>query len=150
VKRAYGATTVYVTGMSSGAFMAQRMGYGHPTLVNAVGAASGQIYAIQHGTAPPGLPLPPQSVSVLMLNGDKDGAVDYCGQPNGTGWGNSDFPPSDASLDYWAGSNRCSQQLPQLCTGTTVNAIALRMCWGGSCAKAGSMRSSCAACEKTS
>jgi poly(3-hydroxybutyrate) depolymerase len=129
----YGITTVYVAGMSSGAFMAQRMGYEHPTLVNAVGAASGQIWAVQHGSAPPGLPLPPSSVSVLMLNGDADRTVDYCGT-NETGWGVSDFPPSDASLNYWANNMSCQPASHALCNpdGSVNQQVTTVTCGSGS------------------
>jgi poly(3-hydroxybutyrate) depolymerase len=124
-----GITTVYVAGMSSGAFMAHRVGLDstlHDTIpVQAVGAASGQIYAAKHGTTFTMHQPSSQSVAVVMLNGDQDTTVPYCGRQDGKGWGNSDFPKSDVSLDYWANANNpngCSPALPQLCNPDgTVN-----------------------------
>lgn len=123
-----GITTVYVAGMSSGAFMAHRVGLDstlHDTIpVQAVGAASGQIYAVKHGGTFTMHQPSSQFVAVVMLNGDQDTTVPYCGQQNGTGWGNSDFPKSDVSLDYWANANNpngCNPALPQLCINGQVN-----------------------------
>lgn len=108
-------TKVYVVGMSSGAFMANRVGADSADLVTAVGAASGQIYAVRAGTIPM-MPQPSRPVKVLLLNGDADPKVIYCGQNQHDGWGQSNFPSSQVSLDYWAHANGCTQSLPQLCT----------------------------------
>ncbi len=105
-------TNVYVAGMSSGAFMAHRVGVDSADLVSAVGAASGQIYAEDTTNT---MPEPVKPVAVLMLNGDADTVVVYCGQ-TGHGWGHSSFPASDVSLDYWAHANACKQLLLPLCT----------------------------------
>src|ERR1035438_6555732 len=117
----YGLNTVYVTGMSSGAFMAHRVAFEHQGLVQAVGAASGQVEAWNPKLETiPKLPTLTSSPTVLMLNGDNDNVVVYCGQPNGTGWGNSDFPSSDVSLKYWANNMTCQPASPQLCTSAGV------------------------------
>jgi poly(3-hydroxybutyrate) depolymerase len=128
MRTTYGINTVYVAGMSSGAFMAHRVGIDSTNdliPVSAVGAASGQIYAVEHGTTFNMHKPSSQSVAVVMLNGDADPTVPYCGQQNGTGWGNSDFPKSDVSLDYWANANNpsgCNPVLPHLCNSDgTVN-----------------------------
>ena len=99
-------TKVYVAGMSSGAFMAHRVGV-DSTDVTAVGAASGQIYAlITTNSMPRSRPIP-----VLMLNGDMDTTVPICGQ-TGRGWGSSSFPSSDTSIGYWSTmANGCNQTL---------------------------------------
>jgi poly(3-hydroxybutyrate) depolymerase len=121
MKTTYSLSTVYVTGMSSGAFMAERVAFDpqNQGLVQAVGAASGQIWAAKHNTIPK-MPAAPSSPTVLMLNGDNDNVVVYCGQPNGTGWGGSDFPSSDVSLNYWASNKTCQPVSHSLCTTSGV------------------------------
>ncbi len=107
----YPISNVYVTGMSSGAFMAHRVAIDSADLVSAIGAASGQLYAEDSVNT---IPLPVQPVSVLMLNGDEDDRVGYCGSAHQ--WGNSDSPASDVTLDYWADVAGYTGTLPQLCT----------------------------------
>lgn len=120
IKNTYSLSTVYVTGMSSGAFMAERVAFDHPGLVQAVGAASGQVEAWDP-TLERQRPKPPQLTSpptVLLLNGDNDSVVVYCGQTNQTGWGASNFPSSDVSLNYWSNNKaQCSPSGQTLCTG---------------------------------
>lgn len=108
----YGPGDVFVSGMSSGAFMAERVGVDGSDLVSAVGAASGQIYSELTANQLPALALP---VSVILLNGDTDNRVGYCGQK--FNWAKSASPASDVSLGYWATANACSDTLPQLCSG---------------------------------
>jgi poly(3-hydroxybutyrate) depolymerase len=107
----YAISNVFIMGMSSGAFMAHRVAIDSSDLVSGVGAASGQIYA---ETSPNTLPLPLEPVSVLMLNGDEDTEVGYCGSRHE--WGSAASPASDVTLDYWAGVAGYSGTLPQLCT----------------------------------
>jgi poly(3-hydroxybutyrate) depolymerase len=107
----YPISDVFVSGMSSGAFMAHRVAIDSADLVSAVGAASGQVYAENSVNT---LPLPLQPVSVLMLNGDEDEEVGYCGSKHE--WGNSASPASDVSLDYWADVAGYTGTLPTLCT----------------------------------
>src|SRR5271165_130410 len=110
-EKQYPVADVFVAGMSSGAFMAHRVGIDSADLVSAVGAASGQLYSeiTQRAVAPPSQP-----ISVLMLNGDDDDRVGYCGQNHN--WGESSSPSSDVTLDYWAAVSGYTGSLPKLCT----------------------------------
>ncbi len=107
----YPISNVFVAGMSSGAFMAHRVGIDSADLVSAIGAASGQLYSESTQAI---VPMPSQPVSVLMLNGDEDFRVGYCGQSHN--WGQSSSPSSDVTLDYWAAVSGYTGTLPQLCT----------------------------------
>src|ERR1700730_6395106 len=114
---------VYVTGMSSGAFMAERVAFDNQSLVTAVGAASGQVEAWDStlGKKGPGVPTLTSPPTVLLLNGDNDSVVLYCGQLNGTGWGRSNFAKSDDSLNYWSSNQaQCSPSGQTLCTSSGV------------------------------
>jgi poly(3-hydroxybutyrate) depolymerase len=107
----YPISDVFVAGMSSGAFMAHRVAIDSADLVSAIGAASGQVYAEDSANT---VPLPVRPVSVIMLNGDEDKRVGYCGSDHD--WGDSDTPASDVTLDYWADAAGYTGKLPQLCT----------------------------------
>lgn len=108
---AYPISDVFVAGMSSGAFMAHRVAIDSADLVSAIGAASGQVYAEDAVNT---LPIPVRPVSVLMLNGDQDDRVGYCGSNHE--WGDADSPSSDVTLDYWADAAGYTGKLAQLCT----------------------------------
>jgi polyhydroxybutyrate depolymerase len=110
-KGEYPISNVFVTGMSSGAFMAHRVAIDSADLVSAIGAASGQLYSEESAN---NVPMPARPVSIIMLNGDADDRVGYCGSAHE--WGDSDSPPSDVTLDYWADVAGYTGTLPPLCT----------------------------------
>jgi len=111
IKQQYPVSNVFVAGMSSGAFMAHRVAIDSSDLVSAIGAASGQLYS---EATLRNVPPPAQPVSVLMLNGDEDMRVGYCGQSHN--WGESSSPSADVTLDYWAAVSGYTGSLPKLCT----------------------------------
>jgi polyhydroxybutyrate depolymerase len=90
---------IFVTGHSSGAFMSHRLGAELSDLIAGIGAVEGAIYSTSTPT-----PIPPavEPVSVLMLHGDQDQTVMYCGS-------NLDAS-QDESFNYWSGSsaNSCT------------------------------------------
>ena len=90
---------IYVTGHSAGAFMSHRLGVELSDLVAGIGAVEG---AISSSDTPTPVPAALGPVSVLMLHGDQDQTVMYCG---------SHLDASqDESFNYWSGSsaNSCS------------------------------------------
>ena len=90
---------IYVAGHSAGAFMAHRLGVEVSDLVAGIGSVEG---AIASNGNPPVVPAAVGPVSVVMLHGDQDQTVLYCG---------GQFDASqDESFDYWAGTtaNSCS------------------------------------------
>ena len=66
---------VYVTGYSLGAFMANRIGVEASDMVAAVAPVAGELWQSTGGT----IPTEKAPVSVLMLHGDADTSVPYCG-----------------------------------------------------------------------
>lgn len=94
---------VFVAGMSSGAFMALRAGVESADLIAAVGSASGQLYSENTVNV---IPQPVQPVSAIILNGDADNRVGYCGQKNN--WGNSTSPGVDVTVDWLVATNACT------------------------------------------
>jgi polyhydroxybutyrate depolymerase len=107
----YPITNVFVTGMSSGGFMAHRVGIDSSDLVTAVGAAEAQLYSENIVNLVPNVTRP---VSAIMFNGDADPRVGYCGQNDN--WGNTVSPSSDVTADYWVVASGYTDPVPQLCT----------------------------------
>src|SRR5262245_34160492 len=69
---------IYVTGFSNGGFMTHRAGIQLSGVVAAIAVAEGSVVSpgsIQN------VPVPLEPVSVLMLHGDADTTVPYCGHP---------------------------------------------------------------------
>jgi polyhydroxybutyrate depolymerase len=88
---------IYVTGFSNGGFMTHRAGIQLSGFVAAIAVAEGSVAStgsIQN------VPVPLEPVSVLMLHGDADTTVPYCGQP---------YASQEQSFDYWNTANRCSR-----------------------------------------
>jgi polyhydroxybutyrate depolymerase len=106
---------VFVTGFSSGGFMAQRAGIDLSSQVAAVASAEGQVDLVPpKGTYT--LPTPSTPVSVLALNGDADTTVPYCGGAAKL-WGKSWIIATlDQTTEFWRQSNGCTDTVPQLCT----------------------------------
>ena len=95
---------VFVGGFSSGGFMAHRVGIDSADLVAAVGAVSGQLYTAKSVGV---LPQPLLPVSLLIMNGDADPRVGYCGQQHN--WGDSTSPSVDVTVDWWIAADACRQ-----------------------------------------
>jgi polyhydroxybutyrate depolymerase len=111
----------FVAGMSSGGFMAHRVGTDLSDIVAAVAPVSGMIdiHPIGQDFDPP---LPTRPVSVYELHGDEDTEVAYCG---GTGWFwgklHDDQPSSDDDVNFWTSANSCTARstTQPLCTEGT-------------------------------
>ena len=85
------ARRIYVTGLSNGGFMAHRAAIQIADLVAAIAVAEGTVVSpgsIQNVPAPLG------PVSVLMLHGDEDGTVLYCG--------GQAYASQEQSFNYWS------------------------------------------------
>jgi polyhydroxybutyrate depolymerase len=107
---------VYVTGMSAGGYMTHRAGIDISDLVAAIGLVEGTLDVQQVG----GTQVPPPAqgpVSVIILHGDADSVIPYCGLTNT----NVTLTSEDQSFDYWwqTPAMSCSTPNPSgpLCTG---------------------------------
>jgi poly(3-hydroxybutyrate) depolymerase len=103
---------VYVAGFSSGAEMAERVGFESSDLVAAIVAASGQLVAVQ-GIVPPPLPLPPAPVyptSLQEWHGTLDENLPPCNYGT-TKYNGVTFTLDtvDDTFNYWTASpNACT------------------------------------------
>ncbi len=90
---------IYVTGLSSGALMSHRLGVQLSDLVAAIGVVEGALFS--KGNPSP-VPPPAGPVSVLILHGDQDETVLYCGTPIEAS--------QEQSFNYWSGASadKCS------------------------------------------
>ncbi|MGH9494025.1 MAG: alpha/beta hydrolase family esterase, partial [Candidatus Sulfotelmatobacter sp.] len=90
---------VFVSGFSAGAFMAHRLGVQASDLIAGVGAVEG---AISSGAGSQSVPSALSPVSVVILHGDQDHTVFYCGSTTDAS--------QEETFNYWAGSsgNSCS------------------------------------------
>jgi polyhydroxybutyrate depolymerase len=91
---------VYVTGLSSGALMSHRLAVQLSDLVAAIGVVEGALFHAQAN----GAVVPPAvgPASVLILHGDQDRTVLYCGTPTEAS--------QEQTFNYWAGaSDNCSR-----------------------------------------
>lgn len=110
----------FVTGMSSGGFMAHRVGTDMSDIVAAIAPVSGMIdiHPIGQNFLPP---QPAKPVSVYEMHGDEDPVVAYCG---GTGWFwgalHDTLPSVDDSVDFWISANSCTKRstTKTLCTNS--------------------------------
>jgi polyhydroxybutyrate depolymerase len=115
---AIGTGNTFVTGMSSGGFMAHRVATDLSDIVAAIAPVSGMIdiHPIGVNFLPPD---PTNPISVYELHGDEDTEVPYCG---GTGWfwgGLHDSLASvDDSVNFWISANSCTHRsmTQPLCT----------------------------------
>src|SRR5262249_24929945 len=69
---------VFVTGMSAGGYMTQRVGVEMSDLVAAIAPVSGTLW-VQPDAGDQSPILPTHPVSVLEFHGEKDNAVPFCG-----------------------------------------------------------------------
>jgi polyhydroxybutyrate depolymerase len=109
---------VYVTGRSAGGYMAHRVAIDHADLVAAAGVVEGSL-SVQ---SPGGSQVPPPAnaaISILILHGDQDQVIDYCGDAPPTK--NVVVTSQDQTFDYWyqTAANSCKtlDTTTNLCTG---------------------------------
>jgi poly(3-hydroxybutyrate) depolymerase len=84
---------IYVTGLSSGALMSHRLGVQLSDLVAGIGVVEGALF---NGNPLP-VPRAVDPVSVLILHGDLDTTIPYCGSPTGAS--------QEQSFNYWSGTS---------------------------------------------
>jgi len=87
---------VYVTGMSAGGYMAHRAAIDHPDLVAAAGVVEGSL-TVQSAGGTQQAPAASGSVSILILHGDADQVIHYCGVSNSSVVVTS----QDQTFGYW-------------------------------------------------
>jgi polyhydroxybutyrate depolymerase len=92
---------IYVTGLSSGGFMAQRVAVDLSDLVAAAGVISGSLSEAA-ATSTETVPNSKQPVSILLLQGDADTSVPYCG---GASFPGVVLASQDTTFDYWSGAS---------------------------------------------
>ncbi len=112
------AQHIYVTGFSSGGYMAHRLAVELSPQIAAIASVSGALMeAAAQSTTQVGSAKGP--VSVLLLNGDQDSSVLYCGQNDSAGLSSS----VDATFAYWtsAKANSCATLTPT--AGSNPNAF---------------------------
>lgn len=101
---------VFVTGMSSGGYMTQRVGFELADLVAAIAPVSGPIW-IQPETQSQAPPLPSRPISVIEFHGTIDQNVPYCGGTGRLAWkepGNTIASTQD-SMNFWVAANGCTK-----------------------------------------
>lgn len=102
---------IYVTGISAGGFMAQRVGVELSDRIAAIGVVEGNLYVTSPGS-PQSVPRITSPVSVLLLKGDQDPNNQYCGAVFPT-FGIAEAS-ADQDFDYWSGpqGNQCALVRP--------------------------------------
>ncbi len=115
---------VFVTGMSAGGFMANRLACDRADLVSAVAPVAGTLGA--------GVPCAPsRPVSVLIMHGTGDAVVPYAGGPMVGRGGPSDIVGAPALADRWRQLDGCPGPLiTQAATGP-VQRASVGGCAGG-------------------
>ena len=102
---------VYVSGHSSGGFMAQRAGVELSDIVAAIAPLSSALYVTLPLPGSIGQTVPAQKapVSVLILESDQDAIIPYCGGAVSTSAG-AVVPSQDDTFNYWASAaaNNCT------------------------------------------
>ena len=110
---------IYVTGHSAGAFMSHRAAVELSSRIAAIASVSGTVYGeplTSHQVAPQAA----GPVSILILHGDVDTSVPYCGV-------SPDFryASQDETFNYWAATNGCGtlNTTTPLCTNGVPSAV---------------------------
>jgi polyhydroxybutyrate depolymerase len=85
---------IFVSGYSAGALMAHRLGVQLSDLVAGIGAVEG---AIASSASPQSVPSPLGPVSVVILHGDQDQTVPYCGSVTDTS--------QEDTFNYWTSAS---------------------------------------------
>jgi polyhydroxybutyrate depolymerase len=114
---------IYVSGHSSGGFMAQRVGVELSDIVAAIAPLSSSLYVTLPLAGSVGQTVPVQKapVSVLILESDGDAIIPYCGGAVSTSAG-ARVPSQDDTFNYWASAaaNKCTtlDTSTSLCNGS--------------------------------
>ncbi len=131
ITRDYGVPPgrVFATGMSAGAFMAERLACQRADVVSAIAAVAGTL-----GSAVPCGPSRP--VSVLQVHGTADPVVPFNGGPMVGRGGPSDVVAAPAMADRWRTMNGCpgapgAGDLPPAGDGTGVRLLTAAGCGAG-------------------
>lgn len=95
---------VYVTGMSNGAMMTQRIARELPQKVAAIASVVGDVFGDERA--------PVSGVSALLINGMQDHSIPYeggapGGQASGS-WDGTPLRPVQEQAVFWARTDRCS------------------------------------------
>lgn len=115
---------VYVTGMSAGGFMANRMACDRADLVAAAAPVAGTLGA--------GVPCAPsQPVSMLMMHGTADAVVPYAGGPMVGRGGPSEIVSAPALANQWRQLDGCPGPLITQAAAGPVQRAAIGGCAGG-------------------
>jgi poly(3-hydroxybutyrate) depolymerase len=111
---------VYLMGMSSGGFMAHRVA-NECSGITGFGAASAQLYALAEDTV---LSIPPNvgTPAGILLNGDLDITVPYCGNTRYVNWNRTMATGVDTSFSYWAATQGLTESTA-LCSGGQPTAV---------------------------
>lgn len=110
---------VFVMGFSSGGMMAHRVAIDSADLVAAAAPLSGTAWI---GNSQVNLPLPSQPVSVLLMHGDADPTIPYCGGWfNGWGEGKLKVPSVDDDLAYWLAADGLPLAMPLCVNGVPTS-----------------------------
>lgn len=115
---------VFVTGMSAGGFMANRLACDRADLVSAVAPVAGTL-----GVGVPCAPSAP--VSVLMMHGTADEVVPYGGGPMVGRGGPSDIVSAPALANRWRELDGCPGPLITQAAAGPVGRAAIGGCAGG-------------------
>jgi polyhydroxybutyrate depolymerase len=119
---------IYVSGHSSGGFMAQRVGVELSDIVAAIAPLSSSLYVDLPLTGSNGQTVPTQKapVSVLILESDQDAIIPYCGGAVSTSAG-AMVPSQDVTFNYWASTaaNSCTKldTSASLCSSGTPTSL---------------------------
>jgi polyhydroxybutyrate depolymerase len=116
------AGRVFVTGMSAGAFMANRLACDRADLISAIAPVSGTL-----GTGVPCAPS--RAVSVLQIHGTADPVVPYSGGGMIGRGGASEIVSAPALTGLWAAQDRCAS--PPTPTPAEVPRLVAAGCAGG-------------------
>ncbi|HVM76993.1 MAG TPA: PHB depolymerase family esterase [Candidatus Paceibacterota bacterium] len=108
------ANRIFVTGMSSGAYMTHRVGIDSSDLVAAIGPVSGMVWVDTSN-----LPNAAYPVSVIEYHGDTDSVVPYCGGVVAAWNVVVPSPSVDADVNYWLAQDGMPINPTPLCNGTT-------------------------------
>jgi polyhydroxybutyrate depolymerase len=112
---------IYVTGFSLGGFMASRVGVDLSDMVAAVAPIAGELW---QSVGPP-IPAEKAPVSTLMINGDADTSVPYCGM-------SQPYPEAteDDSFNYWQTQNICKNNSTALCSSGKPTSASSKLATG--------------------
>ena len=118
-------TEIFMTGLSSGALMTQRMGVTSPDLLAAIAPVSGQLYMRQMTDGWTAPPKPFAKISVLEMHGDADADLPYCGNtPHYNNWDltGMTLPSVDVDMNFWLAANGLPANRKPLCTAGAPSA----------------------------